>query len=141
MNKYEILPPYKNESPKTPQPEHPETAIVLTVRDGINVIYSEDTIPTCGIRLIHPTNPKTPAARISVSLLYVPPASEMALHNHEAEEVYVIQSGTGTMFTEEGDITVSPGDYIYMSPWARHGIRNTGREMLTVLLATTPPNP
>ena len=74
-------------------------------------------------------------------MLHVPPGSRMDLHDHEAEEVYIIQSGTGEMLTADGSREVSPGDFIYLPPWAKHGIVNTGREMLTVFLALTPPNP
>jgi oxalate decarboxylase/phosphoglucose isomerase-like protein (cupin superfamily) len=34
-----------------------------------------------------------------------------------------------------------PGDFIYLPPWCMHGIENTGREVLVVLVATSPTNP
>lgn len=141
MSSYRLLPPYVNENPATPRPDTPDAAAFLTAQDGIQVIYSEDTVPTCGIRLVHPSNPLAPSPALGISLLYVPPGARMDLHQHEAEEVYVIQSGTGEMLVADGSRPVAPGDYVYLPPWSWHGIENTGREMLHVLLALTPPNP
>jgi oxalate decarboxylase/phosphoglucose isomerase-like protein (cupin superfamily) len=36
---------------------------------------------------------------------------------------------------------VKKGDFVYLRPWALHGIENTGTETLVVLIATSPPNP
>lgn len=141
MSAYELLAPYVNDDPVVPRPEHPDSAVFLTLQDGVKVIYSVDTAPTCGIRIIHPSNPKAPSSKLGLSMLFVPPGGEMALHQHEAEEVYVIQSGTGQMLYADGSRDVSPGDFVYLPAWAHHGIVNTGREMLQVLLALTPPNP
>jgi len=38
-------------------------------------------------------------------------------------------------------VPVSAGSFIYLESWAEHGIENTGRDMMVVLLATSPPNP
>lgn len=113
----------------------------MTVQDGLPIYYSEDTSPVSAIRVVHPTNPKAPSVNHSVVMLYVPPHAEMELHSHETEETYVIISGTGTMLRNGGNKEVGPGHFIYMPPWCDHGIRNTGTEMLTVLLATSPANP
>lgn len=141
MGAYQVLPAYANPNPATPRPDHPDAPAFLTLQDGVKVIYSEDTVPTCGIRLVHPSNPKAASPALGISVLFVPPGARMELHQHEAEEVYVIQSGTGEMLTADDSRPVAPGDYVYLPPWAWHGIENTGREMLHVLLALTPPNP
>jgi mannose-6-phosphate isomerase-like protein (cupin superfamily) len=141
MDVYEVLEPYNNPNPATPRIENPDPVVFMTMQDGVKVIYSADTAPTCGIRMLHPSNPKTPKTKLGVSVLYVPPGSRMDLHDHEAEEIYIISQGTGDMLTADGSQPVSPGDFVYLPPWAKHGIVNTGREMLTVLLALTPPNP
>jgi mannose-6-phosphate isomerase-like protein (cupin superfamily) len=138
---YLILDPYNNPNPATPRIEGPDPVVFLTQQDGVKVIYSAETAPTCGVRILHPSNPRTPGTKLGLSVLYVPPGSRMELHDHEAEEVYVIQSGTGEMLTDDGTREVGPGDFVYLPPWAKHGIVNTGREMLSVLLALTPPNP
>jgi mannose-6-phosphate isomerase-like protein (cupin superfamily) len=138
---YEVLGPYDNPNPVTPRIEDPAPVVFLTQQDGVKVIYSAETAPTCGVRVVHPSNPKTPTTKLGLSILHVPPGSRMDLHDHEAEEIYVIQSGTGEMLTADGTREVGPGDFVYLPPWAKHGIVNTGKDMLTVLLALTPPNP
>jgi mannose-6-phosphate isomerase-like protein (cupin superfamily) len=67
--------------------------------------------------------------------------SKMEIHNHEAEECYIIQSGSGEMLFKGGSRPVKVGDYIYLPSWCDHGIVNNGTEILVVLLALTPPNP
>jgi mannose-6-phosphate isomerase-like protein (cupin superfamily) len=141
MSVYELTPPNVPPDSAPPRPEQPLPVEFLTVQDGVKVIYSEDTSPTCGVRVVHPSNPRTASANLGISVLYVPPGGSMSLHEHLAEETYIILSGSGEMLTVDGSRPVSVGDYIYLPPWARHGIVNTGREMLTVLLALTPPNP
>jgi mannose-6-phosphate isomerase-like protein (cupin superfamily) len=141
LDVYELLAPYQNPNPTTPRMENPEPVVFLTQQDGVKIVYSAETAPTCGIRIVHPSNQKTSSAKLGLSVLYVPPGSGMSLHDHEAEEIYVIRSGTGDMLTADGSRPVSPGDFVYLPPWAKHGIVNTGREMLSVLLALTPPNP
>ncbi len=141
MPAYTVIPPYKNLTPKTPKPDDPGLPYFITAQEGVPVIYSEDTIPTCGVRVVHPSNSKAPSKGLGVSILYVPPMSVMALHNHEAEECYIIQSGRGEMLYRDGSRSVSVGDYIYLPAWCEHGIINSGPEMLVVILALTPPNP
>lgn len=136
-----LLPSHGTTTPTIPKPDRPQEAAVLTVQDGLPIYYSEDTSPVSAVRVVHPTNPKAPSIHHSVVMLYVPPHAEMELHSHETEETYIIISGTGTMLRNGGNCEVGPGTFIYMPPWCDHGIRNTGPEMLTVLLATSPPNP
>jgi mannose-6-phosphate isomerase-like protein (cupin superfamily) len=141
MPTYELVTAVASPDVEATRPETPPGPVFLTVQDAVKVIYSEDTAPTCGARIIHPTNPKTPDAKLGLSVLYVPPGCRMDIHDHVAEEVYIIASGTGEMLYADGSQPVSVGDYIYLPPWCLHGIVNTGREMLTVILALTPPNP
>ena len=141
MTAYEVLRPYTNLNPMTPRPDDAGKPYFVTVQDAVHVIYSEDTIPTCGARVVHPTNSRAPSTNLALSMLYVPPGARMERHEHEAEETYVIQTGTGTMLYQDGTREVSPGDFIYLPAWCQHGIENTGREMLSVLLALTPPKP
>lgn len=136
-----LLPSHGSTTPTIPKPETPPESYVVTVQDGLPIYYSEDTSPVSAVRVVHPTNPKAPSINHSIVMLYVPPHAEMELHAHETEETYVIISGTGTMLRRSGDMEVGPGHFIHMPAWSEHGIRNTGKEMLTVLLATSPPNP
>jgi len=138
---HKLLPSHGSLTPTVPKPDEKQEAVVLTVQDGLPIYYSDDTSPVSAVRVVHPTNPKAPSVNHSIVMLYVPPHAEMELHSHETEETYVIISGTGLMLRNGGDREVGPGSFIYMPAWCDHGIRNTGAEMLTVLLATSPPNP
>ena len=138
---HRMLPSHGSLTPTVPQPEEPIEAYIVTVQDGLPIMYSDDTIPVSAVRVVHPSNPKAPSVQHSIVVLYVPPHAEMELHSHETEETYIVLSGTGTMLRSTGEVEVGPNTFIYMPPWAEHGIRNTGTEMLTVLLATSPPNP
>jgi mannose-6-phosphate isomerase-like protein (cupin superfamily) len=141
MNSYRLLPPYSIKKKGTLISEIPLPPVFLTVQKGMPVLYSDDTIPTCGVRVVHPSNSLTSETGVGVSVLYVPPMASMALHDHEAEEVYIIDSGTGEMLYRGGSRAVAKGDFIYLPPWCEHGIANTGTQMLTVILALSPPNP
>lgn len=138
---HRMLPSHGSTNPTVPRPDTPIEASIVTVQDGLPITYSDATIPVSAVRVVHPTNPKASSVNHSVVMLYVPPHAEMELHSHETEETYVIISGSGTMLRSTGEVEVGPNTFIYMPPWAEHGIRNTGTEMLTVLLATSPANP
>ena len=91
---------------------------------------------------INPTiNPKAPAKNIGLVHFYLPPHTLLEPGSHETEETYVILEGEGTMTFANGKRKVSKGDFVYLPPWCVHGIENTGREPLLVLICTSPPNP
>ena len=140
MAEYTILSAAAPE-PTVPKPDEPVAPHFVTVKEGLPVIYGEETIPTAGIRVVHPTNPSAPSKNHSVAMLYLPPHARIDLHSHETEETYVVISGAGTFTYWNGSRTVSAGDFIFLPAWCEHGIENTGRDFLVALLATSPPNP
>lgn len=141
MADYKILTSHGTPTPKIPKPAVPPLPSIVTVQDGLPVIYGTDSLPTCGIRVVHPTNPKAPSKHHSVVMLYVPPHAKMELHSHEAEETYSVISGTGIVMFSGGQQDIGPGTFIFLPSWCEHGIENTGRDVLVVLLSTAPPNP
>jgi mannose-6-phosphate isomerase-like protein (cupin superfamily) len=141
MARYKLLDNHGNPNPTIPRPKVAPLPAVLTVQDGLPVIYGTDTLPVCGVRVVHPTNPKASSKSHSVAMLYVPPHGQMDLHSHEAEETYSVISGEGLLLTTAGDQDVRAGHHIFLPSWAEHGIRNTGTEVLVILLSTAPPNP
>jgi mannose-6-phosphate isomerase-like protein (cupin superfamily) len=141
MSSYTVLTSHGSPEPKIPKPRVLPRPSIVTVQDGLPVIYGSDTVPTCGVRVVHPTNPKAQSQHHSIAILYVPPHAQMDRHSHEAEETYCVLSGTGKILFEGGDQEVGPGSFIYLPSWCVHGIHNTGNEVLVVLLATSPPNP
>ena len=141
MSDYITLTGHGNPTPTIPRPAVKVRPSIVTVQEGLPVIYGAGTEPTCGIRVVHPTNPRARSKNHSIAMLYVPPHSKLALHCHEAEETYCIISGTGVVMYHDGKQAVGPGHFIYLPAWCEHGIENTGTEVLVALLATSPPNP
>ncbi len=125
--------------PTTPRPDTPVDPMIVTVQDGVPVVY-----PNChgvGVRVVHPVNPKAPAKNLGLVMFYVPPHVVLEPGSHETEETYVILEGQGRMTFANDQREVKKGDFVYLPPWCRHGIENTGTETLVVLIATSPPNP
>jgi mannose-6-phosphate isomerase-like protein (cupin superfamily) len=130
----------RNYVPKIPRPARPVFPNVVTAQEGVPVRY-----PNCdgvGIRVVHPANPKAPAQNLGLVLFCVPPHASLPPGSHETEEIYVILRGEGTMtFAEGQQRAVKEGDFVHLPPWCEHGIENTGRVTLEVLICTAPPNP
>jgi len=128
-----------DEPPKVPKPDEPVDPRIVTVQDGVPVVY-----PGChgvGVRVVHPANPKAPAKNLGLVMFYVPPHVVLEPGSHETEETYVILEGRGLMTFANSRREVNKGDFVYLPPWCEHGIENTGTEPLVVLIATSPPNP
>ena len=123
-----------------PKPSTPVDPIILTVQDGVPVVY-----PGChalGVRVVHPANPNAPAKNMGLVMFYLPPHTIHPPGSHETEETYVILEGSGTMTFANGRTEhVQKGMFVYLPPWCEHGIENTGTDNLVVLIATSPPNP
>lgn len=63
----------------------------------------------------------------------VAPGGQTPRHTHAWEhEVYVL-SGSGTIVTAEGDVSLSAGQAVYVAPNDDHQFRNTGDEDLKFL--------
>ena len=128
-----------NRPPTIPKPAHAVDPLVVTVQDGVPVVY-----PQChgvGVRVVHPVNPKAPSKNMGLVMFYVPPHVVLPPGSHETEETYVILEGMGVMTFANFKREVSAGDFVYLPPWCEHGIENTGTQTLVVLIATSPPNP
>lgn len=125
--------------PTIPKPETPPDPMIVTVQEGVPVVY-----PNChgvGVRVVHPVNPNAPSKNLGLVLFYVPPHVVLTPGSHETEETYVILEGRGKMTFARFEREVKKGDFVYLPPWCVHGIENTGTETLVVLIATSPPNP
>jgi mannose-6-phosphate isomerase-like protein (cupin superfamily) len=125
--------------PTIPRPETPPDPMIVTVQEGVPVVY-----PDCygaAVRVVHPVNPNAPAKNLGLVMFYLPPHAKLDPGNHETEETYVILEGTGEMTFARYKKSVKKGDFVYLPPWCLHGIENTGTEPLVVLICTSPPNP
>jgi len=128
-----------DEPPTIPKPDTPVDPMIVTVQDGVPVVY-----PGChgvGVRVVHPVNPKAPAKNMGLVMFYVPPHVVLTPGSHETEETYVILEGSGRMTFANFERDVKKGDFVYLPAWCEHGIENTGTEPLVILIATSPPNP
>jgi mannose-6-phosphate isomerase-like protein (cupin superfamily) len=126
-------------APAIPRPQTPPDPMILTVQEGVPVVYSG--CHGVGVRVVHPVNPNAPSTHLGLVMFYVPPHAVLPPGSHETEEVYVILEGRGRMTFARGERNVQKGDFVYLPPWCVHGIENTGTETLVVLIATSPPNP
>jgi mannose-6-phosphate isomerase-like protein (cupin superfamily) len=125
--------------PLVPKPDQPVDPMIVTVQEGVPIAY-----PNCfgtAVRVVHPVNPNAPAKSLGLVMFYLPPHASLQPGQHETEETYIILEGRGTMTFANYKREVKKGDFVYLQPWALHGIENTGIEVLVVLIATSPPNP
>jgi len=76
---------------------------------------------------------------MTVTWIDVPSGVSQRLHSHEeAEQVYVVVRGTGTM-TAAGDTqTLEPGDLALIPPASDHTIANEGEDPLALVSVQSP---
>ena len=76
----------------------------------------------------------------SVTWLEVPAGAEQELRSHEeAEQVYVVVRGSGTMSVAGDTQVVEEGDLILVSPATDHSIANKGDTELACISVQSPP--
>ena len=69
--------------PRIPKPDKPVDPMIVTVQDGVPVVY-----PNChglGVRIVHPVNPKAPAKNMGLVMFYVPPHVVLEPGQHDTE--------------------------------------------------------
>jgi mannose-6-phosphate isomerase-like protein (cupin superfamily) len=80
------------------------------------------------------------ARNISVTWLEIPAGVKQTLRSEgEAEQVYVVVRGAGTMSVAGDTQQVGEGDLILVPPATDHSIANEGDEPLTCVSAQSPP--
>lgn len=61
-------------------------------------------------------------------------------HKHDiSEEIYHVVGGCGMMHLDGDSFPIVPGDTVYITPGAVHGLLNDGDETLVVLCCCAPP--
>jgi mannose-6-phosphate isomerase-like protein (cupin superfamily) len=76
---------------------------------------------------------------MSVVWIEVPPGGSERLHSHEeAEQVYVVVGGTGSMSAAGDTEELAPGDLAMIPPATDHEIANGGDEDLAVVSVQSP---
>jgi mannose-6-phosphate isomerase-like protein (cupin superfamily) len=80
------------------------------------------------------------ARNMSVTWLEIPAGAEQELRSHEeAEQVYVVVRGSGTMSVAGDTQRVEEGDLILVSPATDHAIANDGDAELACVSVQSPP--
>jgi len=78
-----------------------------------------------------------------VSEVQIPPGkANWPYHQHSAQwEFYLVLSGRGELRTDEGNVSITAGDYFQHAPGSAHQITNDGEENLVLLIvADNPPS-
>jgi len=76
---------------------------------------------------------------LTVTWVEVPAGVSQELHSHEeAEQVYVIVQGTGTLSAAGDTEQLEPGDLALIPPASDHKIANEGSETLSILSVQSP---
>ncbi|NNE24572.1 MAG: cupin domain-containing protein [Rhizobiales bacterium] len=71
---------------------------------------------------------------LSAGIIEVPVGSELSLHHHQPQEIYVIRAGEGLLLQTGGKIQqVRKDSVVYIPQNERHGLKNTGDVALEVL--------
>ncbi|HXV04610.1 MAG TPA: cupin domain-containing protein [Solirubrobacterales bacterium] len=80
------------------------------------------------------------ARNMSVTWIEVPAGAEQTLRSHEeAEQVYVVVRGAGTMSVAGDTQRVEEGDLILVSPATDHAIANDGEAEMACVSVQSPP--
>ena len=86
--------------------------------------------------LISPQSSST--KKLSIQISEVPIGSEQPIHAHEPEQCYYLIRGKGLMIIEDEAKEVTSGDAIFIPSNKKHGIKNTGDEVLEYLTTNSP---
>jgi mannose-6-phosphate isomerase-like protein (cupin superfamily) len=77
---------------------------------------------------------------MSVTWLEIPAGAQQTLHSdEEAEQVYVVVRGAGTMSVAGDTQRVGEGDLILVPPATDHSIDNDGEDAMACLSVQSPP--
>lgn len=77
---------------------------------------------------------------MSVTWIEVPAGVDQELHSHEeAEQVYVVTVGSGSMTVAGDTQAISPGDLVLVPPATDHSITNDGDGDLCCISVQSPP--
>ncbi len=76
---------------------------------------------------------------MTVTWIEVPAGVSQTLHSHEeAEQVYVIVKGTGTLSAAGSTEILEPGDLALIPPATDHSIANNGEDALAIVSVQSP---
>ena len=67
--------------------------------------------------------------QVSVEWFEKPPGHTSPMHDHENEQVCLVLQGELTVVTENEEATLGQYDSVWLEPWERHRVENTGDEL------------
>ncbi len=96
-------------------------------------------------------HPKYPGVRIgfivtkerhpelSITLLEIEPEIEIPIHHHprEVDTIFVL-SGEGLAFIDGKEISLKAEDVLVIPPGVKHGLKNSGKDLLRCFIVHTP---
>ena len=81
---------------------------------------------------------ETSSLPINIEVWELEPGASEGTHTHSGdgslEEIYYFLQGTGEMDIEKEVVPVKSGDAIMVPPGVDHGFRNTGKDMLKLVI-------
>jgi len=75
---------------------------------------------------------------LTTSLVEIMPGGKQRIHSHIPEQIYYIFQGTGLMTVSNETEQIYPGDCIFISSSAPHGLENNGDVLLKYFSAAAP---
>ncbi|MEZ5760723.1 MAG: dimethylsulfonioproprionate lyase family protein [Paracoccaceae bacterium] len=118
---------------------HPAAEAILAAQElipwGTNPVadrMSESAAAICAVTTLMGPEGPIPAPDLRLGLFYQRPNAYYALHNHDADETYVILAG-GAIWTAGDDTRHrGPGDYIHHPSLMPHAFRTGGEGLLAL---------
>jgi mannose-6-phosphate isomerase-like protein (cupin superfamily) len=77
---------------------------------------------------------KTPNLRLVFRKRAFKPGSAIGYHLQREDEIYYVLSGRGMMTIDGKEFEVGPGDAVLTRPGSSHGLKQTGKEDLVILI-------
>jgi len=79
---------------------------------------------------------KTPKMHFVFRKRALKPGSGIGYHEQHEDEVYYVLSGRGVMTLDDKPVEIGPGTAVLTRPGSSHGLRQTGKEDLVILIAS-----
>ena len=111
-----------------------QNAPLVIREDDVEWSYLTETPEATDIRWKTFTGgPEAATKGITFGTCEVPPGGRLRPHHHAKEEVYYVTSGSGEVLLDHEIVQVCPGSVLYVPGDLVHGIRNQGRETLSLI--------
>jgi mannose-6-phosphate isomerase-like protein (cupin superfamily) len=77
---------------------------------------------------------KTPKLAMVFRKRALKPGSAIGYHEQQEDEIYYVLSGRGAMTIDGKSFDVGPGDAVLTRPGSSHGLKQTGKEDLVIMI-------